>query len=223
MLLGGWRALRLNDLKLVLAYGTVSQLGFLTVLAGAGNRNAALAALAMILGHALFKAALFLVTGIVDHATGTRDLRRLSGLARTTPYVCVVAVLAAASMAAVPPLLGFAAKEAAFDALLHGDTADRWVLAVTVVGSVLTVAYTLRFVWGRSPVSRVSPTPPPTASAPASWPRPPFWPSPDWCSAPASDGRTVCSPRTPTSSRPPPTPTTSRSGTASGRSCCCPP
>ncbi|MFB4421326.1 Na+/H+ antiporter subunit A [Streptomyces sp. QL37] len=148
MLLGGWRALRLNDLKLVLAYGTVSQLGFLTVLAGAGNRNAALAAVAMILAHALFKAALFLVTGIVDHAAGTRDLRRLSGLARTMPYVCAVAVLAAASMAAVPPLLGFAAKEAAFDALLHGDTADRWVLAATVVGSVLTVAYTLRFVWG---------------------------------------------------------------------------
>ncbi|WP_250292858.1 Na+/H+ antiporter subunit A [Streptomyces atroolivaceus] len=148
MLLGGWRALRLNDLKLVLAYGTVSQLGFLTVLAGAGNRNAALAAAALILGHALFKAALFLVIGIVDHAAGTRDLRRLSGLGRTMPYVCTIAVLAAASMAALPPFLGFAAKEAAFDALLHGDAADRWVLAVTVVGSVLTVAYTLRFVWG---------------------------------------------------------------------------
>lgn len=68
MLLGGWRALRLNDLKLVLAYGTVSQLGFLTLLAGIGNRDAALAAAVMILGHALFKAPLFLVTGIVDHA-----------------------------------------------------------------------------------------------------------------------------------------------------------
>ncbi|MFC5170950.1 Na+/H+ antiporter subunit A [Streptomyces mutomycini] len=148
MLLGGWRALRLNDLKLVLAYGTVSQLGFLTVLAGAGNRNAALAAVAMILAHALFKAALFLVTGIVDHAAGTRDLRKLSGLARSMPYVCTFAVLAAGSMAALPPFLGFAAKEAALDALLHGDTADRWVLAVIVAGSVLTVAYTLRFVWG---------------------------------------------------------------------------
>lgn len=148
MLLGGWRALRLNDLKLVLAYGTVSQLGFLTVLAGAGNRNAALAAVAMILAHALFKAALFLVTGIVDHATGTRDLRKLSGLARSMPYVCTVAVLAAASMAALPPFLGYAAKEASLDALLHGDTADRWVLAVIVAGSALTVAYTLRFVWG---------------------------------------------------------------------------
>lgn len=148
MLLGGWRALRLHDLKLVLAYGTVSQLGFLTVLAGAGNRNAALAALAMILAHALFKAALFLVTGIVDHAAGSRDLRVLSGLGRTMPWTCAVAVLAGASMAALPPLLGFAAKEAALDALLHGDTADRWTLAVVVAGSVLTVAYTLRFVWG---------------------------------------------------------------------------
>ncbi|MER5629081.1 Na+/H+ antiporter subunit A [Streptomyces nitrosporeus] len=166
MLLGGWRALRLNDLKIVLAYGTVSQLGFLMVLAGAGNRDAALAAVAMILGHALFKAALFLVTGIVDHAAGTRDLRALSGVGRSLPYVCATAVLAAASMAALPPFLGFAAKEAAFHALLHGDTADRWVLAVTVAGSVLTVAYTLRFLWGAfarkpglpdTPVHRVGP------------------------------------------------------------------
>ncbi|MEU4025989.1 Na+/H+ antiporter subunit A [Streptomyces anulatus] len=148
MLLGGWRALRLNDLKLVLAYGTVSQLGFLTLLAGTGNRNAALAAAAMILGHALFKAPLFLVTGIVDHAAGTRDLRRLSGVGRSLPYVAGVAVLAAASMAALPPLLGFAAKEAAFEALLHGSAADRWALAVVVAGSALTTAYSLRFVWG---------------------------------------------------------------------------
>ncbi|MEU9203702.1 Na+/H+ antiporter subunit A [Streptomyces sp. NPDC048332] len=167
MLLGGWRALRLNDLKLVLAYGTVSQLGFLTLLAGVGNRDAALAATVMILGHALFKAPLFLVTGIVDHAAGTRDLRRLSGVGRSLPYVCAVAVTAAASMAALPPLLGFAAKEAAFDALLHGDTADRWALGITVAGSMLTVAYTVRFVWGAfwrkhgiadTPVHRVSPS-----------------------------------------------------------------
>ncbi|WP_371801163.1 Na+/H+ antiporter subunit A [Streptomyces sp. NBC_01732] len=148
MLLGGWRALRLNDLKLVLAYGTVSQLGFLTLLAGTGNRDTALAAAVMILGHALFKAPLFLVTGIIDHAAGTRDLRRLSGVGRALPHVCTVAILAAASMAALPPLLGFAAKEAAFDALLHGSTADRWALGITVAGSALTVAYTLRFVWG---------------------------------------------------------------------------
>ncbi|WEH39112.1 Na+/H+ antiporter subunit A [Streptomyces sp. AM 2-1-1] len=165
MLLGGWRALRLHDLKLVLAYGTVSQLGFLILLAGDGSRDAALAAVAMILAHALFKAPLFLVIGIVDHATGTRDLRRLSGVGRAAPLVCAVALLAAASMAALPPLLGFAAKEAAFEALLHGDTADLWTLAATVAGSALTTAYTLRFVWGAflrkpgvpdTPVHRVS-------------------------------------------------------------------
>ncbi|MEU1123789.1 Na+/H+ antiporter subunit A [Streptomyces sp. NPDC005899] len=164
MLLGGWRALRLNDLKLVLAYGTVSQLGFLVVLAGAGNRDAALAAGVMILSHALFKAALFLVIGIVDHAAGTRDLRKLSGVGSALPGVCAVAVVAAASMAALPPLLGFAAKEAAFDALLRGAALDRWLLAVVVAGSLLTVAYTARFVWGafarkldvaRTPVHRV--------------------------------------------------------------------
>ncbi|MFJ4501617.1 Na+/H+ antiporter subunit A [Streptomyces sp. NPDC088864] len=166
MLLAGWRALRLHDLKIVLAYGTVSQLGFLTVLAGAGNRDAALAAAVMILAHALFKAPLFLVTGIVDHAAGTRDLRRLSGVGRSLPQVCAVAVLAGLSMAALPPLLGFAAKESAFEALLHGDTADRWALGVTVAGSALTVAYTARFLWGGflrkpgvpdTPVHRVGP------------------------------------------------------------------
>ncbi|MGW5868609.1 Na+/H+ antiporter subunit A [Streptomyces sp. NPDC055239] len=148
MLLGGWRALRLNDLKLVLAYGTVSQLGFLIVLAGDGSYNTALAAGAMILGHAMFKAPLFLVTGIVDHASGTRDLRRLSGVGRALPWVAVVAVVAGASMIAMVPLLGFVAKEAAFEALLHGSVAERWVLALIVVGSALTTAYTLRFLWG---------------------------------------------------------------------------
>lgn len=148
MVFGGWRALRQNDLKLVLAHGTVSQLGFLVVLAGAGSYNTALAAVAMILGHALFKAPLFLVTGIVDHAAGTRDLRRLSGVGRALPWVCAVAVVAGASMAALPPLLGFVAKEAAFGALLDEGAAERWALALIVVGSAFTTAYTLRFLWG---------------------------------------------------------------------------
>ncbi|MFE9252690.1 Na+/H+ antiporter subunit A [Streptomyces sp. NPDC007088] len=148
MLLGGWRALRLHDLKLVLAYGTVSQLGFLTVLAGAGHYDTGVAAVVMILAHALFKAPLFLVTGIIDHAAGTRDLRGLSGLARRLPAVCAVALVAGLSMAAVPPMLGFAAKEAAFQTLLDGSAADRWALAAAVVGSALTTAYTLRYLWG---------------------------------------------------------------------------
>jgi multicomponent Na+:H+ antiporter subunit A len=144
MLVGGWAALRQNDLKLLLAYGTVSQLGLLAVALGAGTTQAALAGTAMLLAHALFKAALFLVVGAVDHTTGTRDLRRLSGLGRRTPLLATVAVLAAASMAGLPPLIGFVGKEA----VLAAFTDRPLVLAGLVVGTALTVAYSARFVWG---------------------------------------------------------------------------
>ncbi|WP_344562636.1 Na+/H+ antiporter subunit A [Streptomyces axinellae] len=151
MLLGGWRALRETDLKLLLAFGTVSQLGFLTLLVGDGTREAALAGTAMILAHALFKAPLFLVVGVIDHATGTRDLNRLSGLGRSLPWLCAAATLAGLSMMGLPPLLGFAAKEAAISSLLHGGAAgapEYAAPAAVVAGSALTTAYTLRFLWG---------------------------------------------------------------------------
>ncbi|WP_204396824.1 Na+/H+ antiporter subunit A [Agromyces aurantiacus] len=152
MLVGGWRALRQTDLKLLLAYGTVSQLGFLVLVVGLGTRDAALAGTALLLAHALFKAALFLTVGIVDHASGTRDLRLLSGLGRRMPWLAAFATIAAASMAGVPPLLGFVAKEAVFTAELHaGAAGDPWAwvgLAAAVIGSMLTVAYSVRFVWG---------------------------------------------------------------------------
>ena len=85
MLLGGWRALRQYDIKLLLAYGTVSQLGFLLVVVSIGTRAAALAGLAMVVAHAVFKVTLFMVVGIIDRQTGTRYLRELSGLARSAP------------------------------------------------------------------------------------------------------------------------------------------
>ncbi|MEU8298358.1 Na+/H+ antiporter subunit A [Micromonospora sp. NPDC048909] len=144
MLAGGWAALRQTDLKLLLAYGTVSQLGLLVVLIGAGTPDAALAAVAMLLAHALFKAALFLVVGVIDHGVGTRDLRELSGLRHGAGPLVAVAVLAAASMAGVPPLVGFVAKEAAFAAF----TDQPVILAGLVIGTVLTVAYSARFLWG---------------------------------------------------------------------------
>ena len=152
MVVGGYRALRQTDLKLLLAFGTVSQLGFLTVLVGAGSEELAAAGLVMTIAHALFKSTLFLTVGVVDHATGTRDLRHLSGLGRRLPAVALIGGLAALSMAGVPPLLGFVGKEAAFAALLEGGLADRTaavvVLTVLVIGSALTAAYTLRFWWG---------------------------------------------------------------------------
>ena len=148
MVLGGWRALRQHDLKRLLAFGTVSQLGFLMVLLGAGTREAAVAGAALLLAHGLFKSTLFLAVGIIDHETGTRDLRELSGLGRKLPVLAVVSGLAALSMAGVPPLLGFISKEAAYEAFLHGSLTDQVVFAGVFLGSVLTAAYTARFVWG---------------------------------------------------------------------------
>ncbi|WP_433240368.1 Na+/H+ antiporter subunit A [Streptosporangium sp. CA-135522] len=148
MILGGWRALREDDLKRLLAYGTVSQLGFLTVLFGAATGDTAVAGVAMLLAHALFKASLFLVVGIIDHSTGTRDLRELSGLRRSAPWLCATSTVASASMAGLPPFLGFVGKEAAFESLLTGRPADAVTLTGVVVGSVLTVGYSARFLWG---------------------------------------------------------------------------
>ena len=149
MIGSGWRALRQHDLKLLLAHGTVSQLGFLTAIFGIGTRDAALAGLAMLCAHALFKAPLFLVVGIIDHSTGTRDLRELSGLRKKMPVVFWTSVVALMSMAGLPPMAGFAAKEAAFGAFEHADTLlATLALAGVVVGTLFTVGYSLRFLWG---------------------------------------------------------------------------
>jgi multicomponent Na+:H+ antiporter subunit A len=127
----------------------------------------------MLLAHALFKAALFMVVGIVDRRAGTRDLRSLSGVGRSAPVLAATAVIAGASMAGLPPLLGFVAKESVYGALIgvarHGDgtgigrLAGWTVLLGVVLGSALTVAYTARFLWGafatkaRVPRTRVAP------------------------------------------------------------------
>jgi multicomponent Na+:H+ antiporter subunit A len=147
MIAGGLRALLRTDLKLLLAFGTVSQLGFLVVLLGIGQPEATVAGCALLVAHGAFKAALFMVVGIVDHQAGTRDIRSLPPLADGWGPTKVVAVVSAASMAGLPPLAGFLSKEAAYEAFVHGTAGDRVVLAGLVVGSVLTMAYSLRFVW----------------------------------------------------------------------------
>ncbi|HSN37065.1 MAG TPA: Na+/H+ antiporter subunit A, partial [Arthrobacter sp.] len=152
MLVGGYRALRQTDIKLILAYGTVSQLGFLMMVVGLGKPDAALAGLGMLLAHGLFKATLFLVVGIIDHQAGTRDIRKLSGVYRSSRALAVVAAVGAASMAGIPPLAGFVAKESVFEAFVHyGTDAGPWgpvVLVGVVLGSILTFAYSARFMWG---------------------------------------------------------------------------
>ncbi|MEZ2122716.1 Na+/H+ antiporter subunit A [Corynebacterium sp. CCM 9203] len=152
MLMAGWIALRQVDLKLILAYGTVSQLGFIITVVGIGSPGALLAGLALTVAHALFKATLFMIVGAIDRTTGTRDIRELSGLGRTRPALFVLAVTAAASMAGVPGTLGFVAKEATVatlldEALLTGMP-GKLTLTGIVVGSMLTVAYSLYFLYG---------------------------------------------------------------------------
>jgi multicomponent Na+:H+ antiporter subunit A len=143
MTLGAIQAMRQHDLKLLLAHGTVSQLGFMVALIGVGLTGVALA---LLVAHAGFKATLFLVVGIIDKKTGTRDIRHLSGIRQSSPALAAIAGTAALSMAGIPPLLGFVSKEAAFDALI---AQNEWVtLAIAGLASALTVAYTARFWWG---------------------------------------------------------------------------
>ena len=151
MLLAGWRAVREYDLKLILAFGTVSQLGLITLMVGTGGADMMLAGLAMLVAHAMFKAALFMVVGIVDHSTGTRDIRRLAWLGDRARPLLVIAVCATASMAALPPFFGFVAKEADFETVLHSPQLGGWapvVLAGIALGSVFTTMYSLRFLFG---------------------------------------------------------------------------
>ncbi|MGA1426581.1 MAG: NADH-quinone oxidoreductase subunit L, partial [Ilumatobacteraceae bacterium] len=118
MVLGGWRALREVDAKLVLAYSTVSQLGLLTVLFGVGNRYATYAGVAHIVAHAIFKVGLFLGVGVIDHEIGTRDVSKIGAARRAMPTTTLAMVLSLLSMAGIIPLLGFATKEKALVALL---------------------------------------------------------------------------------------------------------
>jgi multicomponent Na+:H+ antiporter subunit A len=149
MVFGGLRALRQNDLKLLLAFGTVSQLGLLIVLFGAGVPAAATAGWVLLAAHAAFKATLFLVVGIIDHQTSTRDIREIPPLGAGWRGVEIATVLAAASMAGVPLGAGFIAKEAAYGALGGAGFAGATVvLAAVVAGSMLTVAYSIRFYRG---------------------------------------------------------------------------
>jgi multicomponent K+:H+ antiporter subunit A len=148
LLLGAAVALFKDDLKALLAYSTVSQLGLVTMLLGFGTEAAAVVAMFHILNHASFKAALFMCAGIVDHEAGTRDIRRLGGLRKLMPLTFALTALAALSMAGIPPLNGFLSKEM----MLEQVTEARWlgngwiVPALAVLGALLSVAYAFRLI-----------------------------------------------------------------------------
>ncbi|MDR7026775.1 multicomponent Na+:H+ antiporter subunit A [Rhizobium rosettiformans] len=149
LLVGSILAVRQTDLKLMLAYTTVASLGLLVMLTGFDTEHAVEAAVLYLVAHSLFKGALFMVAGAIDHESGTRDIRRLGGLGKLMPITFAAALLAGISMAGLPPLFGFLAKEEIYYAL--AGTSPRAILftAVAVIGNALM--FVIAFAVGLKP------------------------------------------------------------------------
>ena len=136
MLLGGYLSLKQDDLKRILAYSTVGSLGLLVALLGWDTKVAIEAAMLFLLVHSLYKGALFMIAGAIDHETGTRDIQRLGGLLRVMPFIAAATILAGLSMSGVPPLLGFIGKELIYEATLGYEG----TLALDVGHALFTLA-----------------------------------------------------------------------------------
>ena len=150
MLTGAYLGLKQNDLKALLAYSTISQLGVLVVLIGQDTEIAFKALVIGVVAHALYKSALFLVVGSVDHEAGSRDLRRLGGLARVMPFSFIVGLVAALSMAGLPPLFGFLAKETLLATITHPTVppaVDLIFPVATVVAGAFVLAQAGMLIW----------------------------------------------------------------------------
>lgn len=147
MLLGAYFAAFQHDLKGLLAYSTISHLGLITCLVGIGTPLAVVAAIFHTINHATFKASLFMAVGIIDHETGTRDLRKLSGIGRYMPYTATLAIVAGAAMAGVPLLNGFLSKEMFFaETLTVGSDRNIWLSVAAVLMGIFGVVYSLRLI-----------------------------------------------------------------------------
>ncbi|HEU4652388.1 MAG TPA: monovalent cation/H+ antiporter subunit A [Steroidobacteraceae bacterium] len=149
LLIGAYAAMFQRDLKGVLAYSTISHLGLITALLGMNSPFALVAAVFHMMNHATFKASLFMAAGIVDHETGTRDMRRLSGLSHAMPITATVALVAAAAMAGVPLLNGFLSKEMFFaETIFAGEhpLIRIGLPAIATLAGVFSVAYSARFI-----------------------------------------------------------------------------
>ena len=149
LLVGAWNAIFQHDLKALLAYSTISHLGLITMLFGLSTPMAVVAGVFHILNHATFKASLFMAAGIIDHETGTRDMRRLGGLRRLMPFTSALAIIASLAMAGIPLLNGFLSKEMLFAEALAAKGPEVMRVAMSIaalLAGVLGVAYSLRFV-----------------------------------------------------------------------------
>ncbi len=149
LLLGAWNAIFQHDLKGLLAYSTISHLGLITLLFGLSTPFAVVAGLFHILNHATFKASLFMAAGIIDHETGTRDMRLLGNLRRYLPWTSALAIIASLAMAGIPLLNGFLSKEMFFAQALEIKGHDLARVGISVAAflfAMFGVAYSLRFV-----------------------------------------------------------------------------
>lgn len=149
MVFAAYVAIYKHDLKGLLAYSTISHLGLIVFLIGLSSPLSSAAAVFHIINHATFKASLFMVAGIIDHETGTRDMRKLRGLYKYMPVTGTLAIVAAAAMAGVPLLNGFLSKEMFFAEALHLDHlgALDWIAPIAVTfGGMFSVAYSSRFI-----------------------------------------------------------------------------
>lgn len=144
MVTGAVLAIAHTDLKKILAYSTVSVLGILTMLVGTGTDLAIKAAVTFLVAHALYKAALFLIAGNLDHQTGTREVSSLGGLRTLMPLTAAAGVLAALSMAGAPPMFGFIGKELLYKAKLDLETIAAYLVIAAVSSNVLLVASALQ-------------------------------------------------------------------------------
>lgn len=151
MVLGAYFAIFQQDIKGLLAYSTISHLGLITLLLSLGSPLGAVAAIFHMMNHATFKASLFMAAGIIDHETGTRDLRKLGGLFRFMPITATLAMVASAAMAGVPLLNGFLSKEMFFAEAIatHADSIlDKAAPYAAVLASAFAVTYSISFIHG---------------------------------------------------------------------------
>src|SRR5690554_1258917 len=149
LLIGAITALFQHDLKGLLAYSTISHLGLITLLFGLDSPLANVAAIFHIINHATFKASLFMAAGIIDHETGSRDMRRINGLWKYMPHTALLAMVASSAMAGVPLLNGFLSKEMFFSETLHQQLLGSFsalIPGLATLAAVFSVAYSLRFI-----------------------------------------------------------------------------
>jgi multicomponent Na+:H+ antiporter subunit A len=147
MLTGSYFAITQSDIKSILAYTTINALGVLVLLIGVDTRIAIKAALLFLFVHAFYKAALFMVAGMIEQRTGTRELHKLGGLIRYMPLTFAITLLVVLSMAGLPPMLGFIGKELIYEAKVQLPGLGMIILVLGVISNAFMVTISLLYLY----------------------------------------------------------------------------